>query len=496
MKRLISTLNLSKEDWLRYRKCGITGTDAGAILGVNPYRSAFQVYCDKNSETIENIDNEAMRQGRDLEDYVAQRFTEATGLKVRRANAIYQSEEHPLLLADFDRLIVGQKAGLECKTVSPFSADKWADGKIPAHYMAQVNPKRGFKKAFVCSDPDLVKFGVTKKVTDVLDNAGLAYEVYSQIKPNPTIENVQTGVAAFKAAGADYLIAIGGGSSMDTAKAVGIIINNPEFEDVRSLEGVADTKKPCVPIIAVPTTAGTAAEVTINYVITDVEKKRKFVCVDPHDIPVIAVIDPEMMSSMPKGLTAATGMDALTHAIEGYTTKAAWEMTDMFHIKAIELISDSLRGAVENTPEGREGMAMGQYIAGMGFSNVGLGIVHSMAHALGAVYDTPHGVANAILLPTVMEYNADAIGDKYKYIAKAMGVEGVEDMTQEEYRKAAVDAVKKLSADVGIPADLKEIVKEEDIQFLAESAYADACAPGNPKDASVEDIIGLYKSLL
>ena len=353
--------------------------------------------------------------------------------------------------------------------------------------------KRGFKKAFVCSDPDLVKFGVTKKVTDVLDNAGLAYEVYSQIKPNPTIENVQTGVAAFKAAGADYLIAIGGGSSMDTAKAVGIIINNPEFEDVRSLEGVADTKKPCVPIIAVPTTAGTAAEVTINYVITDVEKKRKFVCVDPHDIPVIAVIDPEMMSSMPKGLTAATGMDALTHAIEGYTTKAAWEMTDMFHIKAIELISDSLRGAVENTPEG---MAMGQYIAGMGFSNVGLGIVHSMAHALGAVYDTPHGVANAILLPTVMEYNADATGDKYKYIAKAMGVKGVEDMTQEEYRKAAVDAVKKLSADVGIPADLKEIVKEEDIQFLAESAYADACAPGNPKDASVEDIIGLYKSLL
>ena len=307
--------------------------------------------------------------------------------------------------------------------------------------------KRGFKKAFVCSDPDLVKFGVTKKVTDVLDNAGLAYEVYSQIKPNPTIENVQTGVAAFKAAGADYLIAIGGGSSMDTAKAVGIIINNPEFEDVRSLEGVADTKKPCVPIIAVPTTAGTAAEVTINYVITDVEKKRKFVCVDPHDIPVIAVIDPEMMSSMPKGLTAATGMDALTHAIEGYT-------------------------------------------------NVGLGIVHSMAHALGAVYDTPHGVANAILLPTVMEYNADATGDKYKYIAKAMGVEGVEDMTQEEYRKAAVDAVKKLSADVGIPADLKEIVKEEDIQFLAESAYADACAPGNPKDASIEDIIGLYKSLL
>lgn len=355
---------------------------------------------------------------------------------------------------------------------------------------------RGFKKVFVASDPDLVKFGVTKKVTDLLDEACIEYVLYSNIKPNPTIENVQTGVAAFKEAGADCIVAIGGGSSMDTSKAIGIIITNPEFADVRSLEGVAPTKNPCAPIIAVPTTAGTAAEVTINYVITDVEKKRKFVCVDPHDIPVIAVIDPEMMSSMPKGLTAATGMDALTHAIEGYTTKAAWEMTDMFHIKAIELISDSLRGAVENTPEGREGMAMGQYIAGMGFSNVGLGIVHSMAHALGAVYDTPHGVANAILLPTVMEYNADATGDKYKYIAKAMGVEGVEDMTQEEYRKAAVDAVKKLSADVGIPADLKEIVKEEDIQFLAESAYADACAPGNPKDASVEDIIGLYKSLL
>ena len=355
---------------------------------------------------------------------------------------------------------------------------------------------RGLKKALVCSDPDLIKFNVTTKVTKVLEDAGLEYELYSDIKPNPTIQNVQHGVEAFKKAAADYIIAIGGGSSMDTSKAIGIIIANPEFEDVRSLEGTAPTKNPCVPIIAVPTTAGTAAEVTINYVITDVEKKRKFVCVDPHDMPVIAVVDPEMMSSMPKGLTASTGMDALTHAIEGYTTKAAWEMTDMFHIKAIELISENLRGAVENTPEGREGMAMGQYIAGMGFSNVGLGIVHSMAHALGAVYDTPHGVANAILLPTVMEYNADATGDKYKYIAKAMGVEGVEDMTQEEYRKAAVDAVKKLSADVGIPADLKEIVKEEDLQFLAESAYADACAPGNPKDASVEDIIGLYKSLL
>ena len=355
---------------------------------------------------------------------------------------------------------------------------------------------RGFAKAFVCSDPDLIKFGVTKKVTDVLDEAGLAYEIYSNIKPNPTIENVQTGVAAFKASGADYLIAIGGGSSMDTAKAIGIIINNPEFEDVRSLEGVAPTKKPCVPIIAVPTTAGTAAEVTINYVITDVEKKRKFVCVDTHDIPVVAVIDPDMMSSMPKGLTASTGMDALTHAIEGYITKGAWEMTDMFHLKAIEIISNSLRGAVENTPEGREGMALGQYVAGMGFSNVGLGIVHSMAHSLGAVYDTPHGVANAILLPTVMEYNAPCTGDKYKYIAKAMGVEGVENMSQEEYRKAAVDAVKKLSADVGIPADLKAIVKEEDLDFLSESAYADACRPGNPRDTSVEEIKELYKSLM
>lgn len=355
---------------------------------------------------------------------------------------------------------------------------------------------RGFQKAFVCSDPDLIKFGVTKKVTDVLDNAGLAYEIYSDIKPNPTIENVQHGVAAFQACGADYIVAIGGGSSMDTAKAVGIIIANPEFADVRSLEGVAPTKNPSVPIIAVPTTAGTAAEVTINYVITDVEKKRKFVCVDVHDIPVIAVVDPDMMASMPKGLTAATGMDALTHAIEGYITKGAWEMTDMFHLKAIELISASLRGACENTPEGREGMALGQYIAGMGFSNVGLGIVHSMAHSLGAVYDTPHGVGNAILLPTIMEYNAPCTGDKYKYIAKAMGVEGVDEMTQEEYRKAAVDAVKKLSADVGIPADLKEIVKEEDLDFLSESAYADACRPGNPRDTSVEEIKELYKSLM
>ena len=355
---------------------------------------------------------------------------------------------------------------------------------------------RGFRKAFVCSDPDLIKFGVTGKVLKVLDDAGLAYEVYSDIKANPTIENVQTGMAAFQASGADYIVAIGGGSSMDTAKAVGIIIANPEFADVRSLEGTAPTKNPCVPIIAVPTTAGTAAEVTINYVITDVEKKRKFVCVDTHDIPVVAVIDPDMMSSMPKGLTAATGMDALTHAIEGYITKAAWEMTDMFHLKAIEIISKNLRGAVANTKEGREGMALGQYVAGMGFSNVGLGIVHSMAHALGAVYDTPHGVANAILLPTVMEYNAPATGEKYREIARAMGVEGVDQMSQEEYRRAAVEAVKKLSQDVGIPADLKEIAKEEDVQFLAESAYADACRPGNPRDTSVEEIAALYRSLM
>ena len=355
---------------------------------------------------------------------------------------------------------------------------------------------RGFAKAFVCTDPDLLKFGVSKKVTDVLDGAALAYEIYSNIKPNPTIENVQTGVEAFKKSGADYIIAIGGGSSMDTAKAIGIIIANPEFEDVRSLEGVAPTKKPCVPIIAVPTTAGTAAEVTINYVITDVEKQRKFVCVDVHDIPVVAVVDPDMMSSMPAGLTAATGMDALTHAIEGYITGAAWEMTDMFHIKAIEIIARSLRGAVKGEKEGREGMALGQYVAGMGFSNVGLGIVHSMAHSLGALYDTPHGVANAILLPTVMEYNAEATGTKYRDIAIAMGVEGVENMTVEEYRKAAVDAVKKLSADVGIPADLKAIAKVEDVQFLSESAYADACRPGNPKETSVEDIKALYLSLM
>ena len=355
---------------------------------------------------------------------------------------------------------------------------------------------RGFKKAFVCSDPDLGKFGVTAKVIKVLDDNGFSYELYSNIKPNPTIENVQTGVEAFKNAGTDYLIAIGGGSSMDTAKAIGIIINNPEFADVRSLEGVADTKNPAVPIIAVPTTAGTAAEVTINYVITDAEKNRKMVCVDPHDIPVVAVVDPDMMSSMPKGLTAATGMDALTHAIEGYITAGAWELSDMFHLKAIEIIAKSLRGAVDNTPEGREGMALGQYIAGMGFSNVGLGIVHSMAHPLGALYDTPHGVANAIILPTGMEYNAPATGEKYRDIAKAMGVEGTEKMTQDEYRKAAIDAVKKLAADVGIPADLKDIVKPEDIPFLAQSAYDDACRPGNPRETSVEEITKLYESLI
>lgn len=355
---------------------------------------------------------------------------------------------------------------------------------------------RGFKKAFVCSDPDLIKFGVTKKVTDVLDNAEIDYDIYSEIKPNPTIENVQTGVKAFKNSGADCIIAIGGGSSMDTAKAIGIIIKNPDFADVRSLEGVAPTTNKCVPIIAVPTTAGTAAEVTINYVITDTEKNRKMVCVDPKDIPVVAVVDPDMMSSMPKGLTAATGMDALTHAIEGYITAGAWELSDMFHLKAIEIISRSLRGAVENTPEGREGMALGQYVAGMGFSNVGLGIVHSMAHPLGALYDTPHGVANAIILPTVMEYNAPATGEKYRNIAKAMGVECVDEMALDEARKAAVDAVKKLSHDVGIPEDLKDIVKPEDVDFLAQSAYDDACRPGNPRETSVEEIKELYLSLM
>ena len=354
---------------------------------------------------------------------------------------------------------------------------------------------RGFRKAFVCSDPDLIKFNVTKKVLDVLDEAGLAYEVYSDIKANPTIENVQHGVAAFKASGADYIIAIGGGSSMDTAKAIGIIITNPEFEDVRSLEGTAPTKNACTPIIAVPTTAGTAAEVTINYVITDVQQKRKFVCVDPHDMPVIAVVDPDMMSTMPKGLTASTGMDALTHAIEGYTTKGACEMSDMFYLKVIEIISRSLRKAVANDPEGREGMALGQYIAGMGFSNVGLGIAHSMAHTLGAVYDTPHGVACAMMLPIVMEFNQETTGEKYREIARAMGVKNVDSMSQAEYRKAAIDAVKALSEDVGIPKTI-DAIKEEDLEFLAQSAAADACAPGNPKEASIEDFKAMFRKIM
>ena len=369
-------------------------------------------------------------------------------------------------------------------------------GKGAIQEIAGEVKARGLEKALVCSDPDLLKFGVTKKVTDVLDQAGVAYEIYSEIKPNPTIENVKDGVEACKKAGADCIIAIGGGSSMDTAKAIGIIITNPEYADVRSLEGAAPTKNPCLPIIAVPTTAGTAAEVTINYVITDVEKNRKFVCVDPHDIPVVAIVDPDMMASMPKGLTAATGMDALTHAIEGYITKGAWELSDMFHLKAIEIIAKSLRGAVANTPEGREGMALGQYIAGMGFSNVGLGIVHSMAHGLSALYDTPHGVACAIILPTGLEYNTPVAGKRYRAIGKAMQVPGIDAMTDEEAADATIAAVKQLSADVGIPANLQGILKEEDVPFLAKSAYADACCPGNPRDTSEEEIAELYKSLL
>lgn len=355
---------------------------------------------------------------------------------------------------------------------------------------------RGFKKVFTVTDPDLIKFGVSKKVTDLLDKENIAYDVYSDVKANPTIENVQHGVEEFKKSDADCIVAIGGGSAMDTSKAIGIIINNPEFADVRSLEGVSPTTKPCVPIIAVPTTAGTAAEVTINYVITDVEKKRKFVCVDTHDIPVVAVVDPEMMNSMPASLTAATGMDALTHAIEGYITKGAWEMSDMFHIKAIEIIAKNLKGAVKNDPAGREGMALGQYVAGMGFSNVGLGVDHSMAHTLSAYYDMPHGKACATLLPTVMEYNAPCTGEKYRDIAKAMGVKGTENMSQEEYRKAAVDAVKQLAEDVGIALSLKGVVKEEDVHALAVDAFADACRPGNPRDTSVEEIEALYRSLM
>ena len=369
-------------------------------------------------------------------------------------------------------------------------------GKGAIQAIATEIKNRNFNKAFVCSDPDLIKFGVTKKVTDILDNAGIDYVIFNEIKPNPTIQNVQSGVASFKASGADCIVAIGGGSSMDTAKAIGIIIENPEFADVRSLEGVAPTKNKCTPIIAVPTTAGTAAEVTINYVITDVENNRKMVCVDVHDIPVVAVVDPDMMASMPKGLTAATGMDALTHAIEGYITKGAWELSDMFHLKAIEIIARSLRGAVANTDSGREGMALGQYVAGMGFSNVGLGIVHSMAHPLGALYDTPHGVANAIILTAVMEYNAPYTGEKYRDIAFVMGVKDAYEMSLDDARKACVDAVRQLSLDVGIPQDLKSIVKAEDVDFLSESAYADACRPGNPRDTSVAEIKELYLSLM
>ncbi len=369
-------------------------------------------------------------------------------------------------------------------------------GKGAIKEIANEITARGFKKAFVCSDPDLIKFNVTSKVLAVLDEAAIPYEVYSNIKPNPTIQNVQTGVETFKKSGADCIVAVGGGSSIDTSKAIGIIVNNPEFADVRSLEGVAPTKNKCVPIIAVPTTAGTAAEVTINYVITDAEKDRKMVCVDVHDIPVVAVVDPDMMSSMPKGLTAATGMDALTHAIEGYITRGAWELSDMFHITAIKMISENLRSAVKNEPKGREGMALGQYVAGMGFSNVGLGLVHSMAHPLGALYDTPHGVANAIILPVVMEYNAPATGNKYRDIAVAMGVEEAKNMSVEEARKAAVNAVRQLAKDVGIPENLKDIVKREDLDFLAKSAYADACRPGNPRETSVEEIKKLYESML
>ena len=368
-------------------------------------------------------------------------------------------------------------------------------GKGAINEIAPIAQSKGFKHIFICSDPDLIKFNVTSKVTDLLDKAEIPYTVYSGIKPNPTIENVTDGVEAFKACGADSIIAIGGGSSMDTAKAIGIIIANPEFADVRSLEGVAPTKNHAVSTIAVPTTAGTAAEVTINYVITDVQKERKFVCVDENDIPEYAVIDPDMMSSMPKGLTASTGMDALTHAIEGYTTLGAWEMSDMFHLEAIKLISKHLRGAVENKPEDREGMALAQYIAGMGFSNVGLGIAHSIAHTLGAHYDTPHGVACAMMLPIVMEYNQECTGEKYREIARAMGVKGVDEMSQEEYRKAAIDAVRQLSIDVGIPTKV-EGLKEEDLPFLAESAHADACAPGNPKEASVEDFIALFRKVM
>lgn len=367
-------------------------------------------------------------------------------------------------------------------------------GKGAIKEIPGIIKEKGLKKAFIASDPDLIKFSVTKKVTDLLDAEGLAYEVYSDIKPNPTIENVVAGVEAYKNSGADYMITIGGGSSMDTGKAIGIIINNPEFADVRSLEGVAPTKNRTVFTIAVPTTAGTAAEATINYVITDLEKKRKFVCVDVNDIPDIAIVDPDMMSTMPKSLTAATGMDALTHAIEGYTTKGAWELADCLNLEAIKLISKNLRAAVANEDEGREGMALGQFVTGMAFSNVGLGVAHSMAHTLGAVYDTPHGVACAMMLPIVMEFNADATGEKFKYIAEAMGTD-TSGMSQAEYRTAAINAVRQLSTDVGIPTKLDKL-KEEDLDFLAESAAADACAPGNPKEAGIEDFKAMFRKLM
>ncbi len=353
---------------------------------------------------------------------------------------------------------------------------------------------RGFKKALIVTDADLVKFGVVKKITDLLDKNNMAYAIYDKVKANPSVTVVKEGVEAFKKAGADYMIAIGGGSPQDTAKGIGIIINNPEFADVVSLEGVAPTKHKSIPVIAIATTAGTAAETTINYVITDEEKRRKFVCVDPHDIPVVAIVDPEMMSSMPKGLTAATGMDALTHAIEGYTTLASWELADTLNLKAIEIISRSLRKAVENDPKGREDMALGQYMTGMAFSNVGLGVVHGMAHPLSAFYNTPHGVANAVLLPYVMEFNAPYTGEKFREIARAMGVKGVDEMSQEEYRKAAIDAVKQLKKDVNIPETLKDInVKEEDLEALSEAAMADVCTGGNPRPCCKELVLEVYK---
>ena len=362
------------------------------------------------------------------------------------------------------------------------------------HIVDEVR-SRSFKKALVVTDKDLIKFKVVEKVTALLDKAGLAYEIFDEVKANPSVDVIKKGVAKFKQSGADYLIAIGGGSPIDSSKAIGIIINNPEFEDVLSLEGVAPTHQKCVPIIAIPTTAGTAAEVTINYVITDEANKRKFVCVDVHDVPAVAIVDPDMMSSMPKGLTAATGMDALTHAIEGYTTKAAWALTDALHLEAIRLIAKHLRGAVENTKEGREGMALGQYVAGMGFSNVGLGIVHSMAHPLSAYYDTPHGIANAVLLPYVLEFNAPATGEKFREIARAMGVKGVDGMSQDEYRKAAIDAVKQLSKDVGIPEKLHMIgVKQEDLVALSQDALKDVCTGGNPRNCTAEEILEIYRT--